>query len=68
MVEMKTTLEQMQHRNYRQEYDITPDGWNPREHEVSREPIGDGNERVKYDDGYMRVVDKDGNVISHGFA
>jgi len=57
-----------QSSSHRQEYDITPDGWNPREHEVSREPIGDGNERVKYDDGYMRVVDKDGNVISHGFA
>ncbi len=56
-----------QSSSHRQEYDITPDGWNPREHEVSREPIGDGNERVKYDDGYMRVVDKDGNVISHGF-
>ena len=57
-----------QSSSHRQEYDITPDGWNPREHEVSREPIGDGNERVKYDDGYMRVVDKDGNVISHGFG
>ena len=57
-----------QSSSHRQEYDITPDGWNPREHEVSREPIGDGNERVKSDDGYMRVVDKDGNVISHGFA
>ncbi|WP_405264570.1 type IV pilin [Methanobrevibacter sp.] len=51
----------------RQEYEITPDGWNPREHEVSRESIGNGYERVNYDDGYMRVVDKDGNVISHGF-
>ena len=57
-----------QSSSHRQEYDITPDGWNPREHEVSREPIGDGNERVKYDDGYMRVVDKDGNVISHWYA
>ena len=57
-----------QSSSHRQEYDITPDGWNPREHEVSREPIGDGNERVNYDDGYMRVVDKDGNVISHGFG
>ena len=51
----------------REEYKITPDGWNPREHEVSREPIGNGNERVNYDDGYMRVVDQDGNILSHGW-
>ena len=65
---VKSQSSSSQSSSHRQEYDITPDGWNPREHEVSREPIGDGNERVKYDDGYMRVVDKDGNVISHGFA
>ena len=64
---VKSQSSRSQSSSHRQEYDITPDGWNPREHEVSREPIGDGNERVKYDDGYMRVVDKDGNVISHGF-
>ena len=64
---VKSQSSSSQSSSHRQEYDITPDGWNPREHEVSREPIGDGNERVKYDDGYMRVVDKDGNVISHGF-
>ena len=52
----------------REEYKITPDGWNPREHEVSREPIGNGNERVNYDDGYMRVVDQDGNILSHGWG
>ena len=64
---VKSQSSSSQSSSHRQEYDITPDGSNPREHEVSREPIGDANERVKYDDGYMRVVDKDGNVISHGF-
>ena len=48
----------------REEYQITPDGWNPREHEVSREPLENGWERVNYDDGYFRVVDKDGNILS----
>ena len=52
----------------REEYKITPDGWNPREHEVSREPIGNGNERVNYDDGYFVVVDNDGNILSHGWG
>ena len=35
----------------REEYQITPDGWNPREHEVGRRSIGNGLERVGYDDG-----------------
>ena len=52
----------------REEYKITPDGWNPREHEVSRRSIGDGRERVNYDDGYFRVVDQDGNIITHGWG
>ena len=52
----------------REEYQITSDGWNPREHEVSREFLDGGHERVKYDDGYFVIVDKDGNIITHGFA
>lgn len=51
----------------REEYKITPDGWDPKEHEVSREKLDNGYERVNYDDGYMRVVDKDGNIITHGW-
>ena len=52
----------------REEYQITPDGWNPREHEVSRRTLSDGRERVHYDDGYFRVVDQDGNIITHGWG
>ena len=52
----------------REEYQTTPDGWNPGEHEVSRESIGDGNERVKYDDGYFRIVDNDGNIVNYGWG
>ena len=51
----------------REEYKITPDGWDPKEHEVSREKLDNGYERVNYDDGYMRVVDKDGNIITYGW-
>ncbi len=51
----------------REEYLTTPDGWNPGEHEVSRDSIGDGRERVHYDDGYFRVVDQDGNIVTHGW-
>ena len=52
----------------REEYQITPDGWNPREHEVSRERIDSERERVNYDDGYFVVVDDDGNILSHGWG
>lgn len=51
----------------REEDQVTPDGWDPKEHEVSREKLDDGFERVNYDDGYMRVVDKDGNIVSYGY-
>ena len=51
----------------REEDQITSDGWNPKEHEVSREQLDDGNERVNYDDGYFRIVDKDGNIITYGY-
>ena len=51
----------------REEDQVTPDGWDPKEHEVSREKLDDGYERVNYDDGYMRVVDKDGNIVSYGY-
>lgn len=57
-----------QQSSQRQEDQVTPDGWDPKEHEVSRESLEDGYERVKYDDGYMRVVDEDGNVLSHGWT
>lgn len=42
-------------------------GWDPSEHEISREDLGDGNQRVYYDDGYSRVIDKDGNILSYGY-
>lgn len=42
-------------------------GWDPSEHEVSREDLGDGTQRVNYDDGYSRIIDKDGNIITYGY-
>ena len=52
----------------REEYKTTSDGWNPGDHEVSRESIGDGNERVRYDDGYFRIVDQEGDIVTYGWA
>ena len=43
------------------------DGWDPSEHEVSREDLGDGTQRITYDDGYFRIVDKDGNILTYGY-
>ena len=51
--------------DYKVDYVIN--GWDPSEHEVSREYIGDGNYRITYDDGYFRVVDSDGNILSYGY-
>ena len=52
----------------REEYKTTSDGWNPGDHEGSRESIGDGNERVRYDDGYFRIVDQEGDIVTYGWA
>lgn len=50
------------------ESETTSDGWNPREHEVSREDMGDGRQRIHYDDGYFRLVDENGYVITYGYG
>lgn len=51
----------------RHESEPTSDGWNPREHEVSREDVGDGRQRINYDDGYYTLVDSNGYVINYGY-
>ena len=43
------------------------DGWDPKEHEVSREALGDGTYRITYDDGYFRIVDEEGNILTYGY-
>lgn len=42
-------------------------GWNPKDHEVSRQKLGEGLTLIKYDDGYHRVVDSNGNILSYGY-
>lgn len=54
-------------KSVKEEDQVTSDGWNPKEHEVSREDLEEGMQRVEYDDGYHRVVDSDGNVLSYGY-
>lgn len=43
------------------------DGWNPSEHETYREDMGDGNYKIHYDDGYFRVCDRNGYIITYGY-
>ena len=54
---------------YKSDYKVDDviNGWDPSEHEVSREDLGDGTERITYDDGYFRIVDEDGNILSYGY-
>ena len=47
--------------------DKVVNGWNPKDHEVSRQSIGNGLIKIKYDDGYYRIVNKAGNIISYGY-
>ena len=56
-------------KSYKSDYKVDDiiDGWDPSEHEVSREDLGDGNTRISYDDGYFRIVDKDGNILTYGY-
>ena len=42
-------------------------GWNPKDHEVSRKSLGNGHYRVNYDDGYFRIIDANGNILSYGY-
>ena len=42
-------------------------GWDPKKHEVSRKDLGNGFYRISYDDGYFRLVNKDGKIITYGY-
>lgn len=50
------------------ESEVTSDGWNPKDHEVGRDRLNDGSQRIRYDDGYFRIVDKNGYVITYGYG
>ena len=54
--------------NPNHESEVTSDGWNPREHEVSRQTNPDGSIKIKYDDGYFRLCDENGYVITYGYG
>lgn len=49
------------------ESEVTSEGWNPNDHEVSRKTLADGNQEIYYDDGYYRLVDSNGYVITYGY-
>lgn len=51
----------------REEDKVTADGWDPKKHEVSREDMDNGYQKVHYDDGYFRVVNKKGDILSYGY-
>ena len=42
-------------------------GWNPKKHEVSRKNMGNGIIKITYDDGYFRLVNKSGKILSYGY-
>lgn len=50
------------------ESETTASGWDPSEHETYRENNPDGTHTIHYDDGYFRIVDSNGYVITYGFG
>ena len=50
------------------ESETTASGWNPQEHETYRENNPDGTHTIHYDDGYFRIVDENGYVITYGYG
>ena len=61
-----TSVDKSQYKSDHNVNDVI-NGWDPSEHEVSREDLGDGTVRITYDDGYFRIVDKDGNILTYGY-
>ena len=49
------------------ESDVLDSGWDPKQHEVSRSDLGNGYHRINYDDGYFRVCDDRGYVVTYGY-
>lgn len=41
--------------------------WNPTGHEINRYNLGDVMERIEYDDGYFRIVDSHGYIVTFGY-
>ena len=53
---------------YKHESEMGRDGWNPAEHEQYREYLSNGNYKIHYDDGYFRLCDKNGYILTYGFG
>lgn len=68
-ISVKKASESSTENEFKLDYkaDEVINGWDPKEHEVSREPLGDGTVRINYDDGYFRIVDSDGNILTYGY-
>lgn len=63
-----TTKSASDEKSVEREDEQVIDGWNPKEHEVSRERVDDNMEKVYYDDDYFRLVDNNGKVVSYGYG
>ena len=63
----KTDTKKVSSKNTVKPVDKVIRGWNPKDHEVSRKSLGGGLTRITYDDGYFRIVDGSGNILSYGF-
>ena len=61
-----TTIQGGKERLTAHETDVL-NGWDPTQHEVSRENLSDGTHKIHYDDGYFRICDDHGYVISWGY-
>ena len=62
-----TTIQGGEEKFTAHESDVMPDGWDPNKHELYRVNLPNGNHRIYYDDGYKRVCDSHGYVLSGGY-
>ena len=49
------------------EADRIINGWDPKKHQVSCTSLGEGLFRVVYDDGYHRIIDSHGKILTYGY-
>lgn len=63
-----TDSSQCKGQNPYYENEILPNGWNPKEHEVSRENMEEGYHKIHYDDNYFRICDSYGKVVTYGYG
>lgn len=63
----KATSKSVLSKKASQKVNKVQNGWNPVKHEVSCKKMGKGLYKITYDDGYFRIVNSNGKILSYGY-